>query len=72
MVFQILILFSLYRFGITSAEIEKSLKLGFIFFLSMLIVTFSTSYLINVTADSNFPLGVLGFIESFTEEFFFM
>jgi len=63
--------FQLKQFGIASKGIEKSLKLGFIFIPLMFIVTFFVKYIIGGTFDPNFSLGVVSFIESFTEEFFF-
>ncbi len=63
--------FQLYQFGINSNGIEKSLKLGFLFIPLILIVTFITKYIMGGTFDPNFPLGVVSFVESFTEEFFF-
>ena len=63
--------FKLNQFGITSYELETSLKLGFLFIPLMLLVTFLVKYIMGGTFYPNFPLGVVSFIESFTEEFFF-
>lgn len=63
--------FQLNQFGITRNGIEKSLKLGFILIPLMFLVTFSAKYMIGGISDPNFPLGVVSFVESFTEEFFF-
>ena len=59
------------QYGITNEGFEKSLKLGFLFLPIMLFVTFLAKYLIGGTLDANFPIGVVSFVESFTEEFFF-
>ena len=59
------------QFGITEEGFEKSLKLGFLFLPIMLIVTFIAKYMIGGTLGGNFSLGVVSFVESFTEEFFF-
>jgi len=59
------------QYGLTEEGFEKSLKLGFLFLPIMLIATFSAKYLIGVHFDADFPIGVVSFIESFTEEFFF-
>lgn len=59
------------RIGITNKDIEKSLKLGFLFIPLMLLVTFIAKYMIGGTSDPYFSLGVISFVESFTEEFFF-
>ena len=37
----------------------------------MLIVTFLAKYMIGGILDANFSVGVVSFVESFTEEFFF-
>ena len=63
--------FQLNQFGISSNGIEKSLKLGFLFLPLMLFVTFLAKYMMGGTFNPNFPLGVVSFVESFTEEFFF-
>ncbi len=63
--------YSFKQFGITEEGFEKSLKLGFLFLPIMLIVTFIAKYIIGGTLDGNFSLGVVSFVESFTEEFFF-
>jgi membrane protease YdiL (CAAX protease family) len=63
--------YSFKQFGITEEGFEKSLKLGFLFLPIMLMVTFITKYMIGGTLDGNFSLGVVSFVESFTEEFFF-
>ena len=59
------------KFGITEEGFEKSLKLGFLFLPIMLIVTFIAKYMAGVTLGGGFSLGVVSFVESFTEEFFF-
>jgi membrane protease YdiL (CAAX protease family) len=63
--------FTFDMFGITNTGIEKSLKLGFLFIPLMLFVTFIAKYLIGGVSEPYFSLGVISFIESFTEEFFF-
>ncbi|MDG6229252.1 MAG: CPBP family intramembrane metalloprotease [Candidatus Thermoplasmatota archaeon] len=63
--------FTFDRFGITNNGIEKSLKLGFLFIPLMLFVTFIAKYLIGGVNEPHFFLGVVSFVESFTEEFFF-
>lgn len=63
--------YSFKQFGITEEGFEKSLKLGFLFLPIMLMVTFIAKYMIGGTLDGNFSLGVVSFVESFTEEFFF-
>ena len=63
--------YSFKQFGITEERFEKSLKLGFLFLPIMLIVTFIAKYMAAGTLDGNFSLGVVSFVESFTEEFFF-
>ena len=63
--------YSFKQFGLTEEEFEKSLNLGFLFLPIMLFVTFLVKYVVGGTFDSNFPLGVVSFVESFTEEFFF-
>jgi len=63
--------FQFSQFGITSIGIEKSLKLGFLFLPLMLFVTFLAKYMMGGVFNPNFPLGVVSFVESFTEEFFF-
>ena len=37
----------------------------------MLFITFSAKYVMGGIFNPNFPLGVVSFVESFTEEFFF-
>ncbi len=37
----------------------------------MLLVTYIAKYMIDGSFNPNFPLGVVSFVESFTEEFFF-
>lgn len=63
--------FPLHEFGITRNGFKKSLKLGFLFIPLMLLVTFVTRYMIGGISTPYFSLGVVSFIESFTEEFFF-
>ena len=63
--------FKLDQFGISSIGIDKSLKLGFLFIPLMLLVTYIAKYMIDGSFNPNFPLGVVSFVESFTEEFFF-
>ena len=65
------LVFHLDQFGISGIGIEKSLKLGFIFIPLMLLVTYFAKYMIGVSFNPNFPLGVVSFADSFTEEFFF-
>ena len=59
------------QFGITSNGINKSLKLGFLFLPLMLFITYLAKTMIGGTIYPNFSLGIVSFIESFTEEFFF-
>ena len=59
------------QFGIKEEGFEKSLYLGLLFLPLMLVVTFTSKYMIGGILEVNFPLGVVSFIESFTEEFFF-
>jgi membrane protease YdiL (CAAX protease family) len=63
--------FEFNQYGITNEGFEKSLKLGFLFLPIMLLVTFLVKYLIGGTFITDFPMGVVSFAESFTEEFFF-
>ncbi|OYT28430.1 hypothetical protein B6U98_05045 [Thermoplasmatales archaeon ex4572_165] len=63
--------YSFKQFGITEKGFEKSLKLGFLFLPIMLTVTFLAKFIIGGALVSNYPLGVVSFVESFTEEFFF-
>ena len=63
--------YSFKQFGITEKGFEKSLKLGFLFLPIMLTVTFLAKFMIGGALVSNYPLGVVSFVESFTEEFFF-
>jgi membrane protease YdiL (CAAX protease family) len=63
--------FSFNRFGITEKGFGKSLKLGFFYLPLMLIVTFLAKLMIGETSDASFLIGIISFIESFTEEFFF-
>jgi membrane protease YdiL (CAAX protease family) len=63
--------FDLSSFGINYKNIDKSIKLGFLFIPIMLFITFSVKYMIGASYDANFSLGIVSFIESFTEEFFF-
>jgi len=64
-------IFSWEYFGIESKGLEKSLKLGLLMLPIMLITTFLVTYIIGMKFYSDFPLGVVYFVESFTEEFFF-
>jgi len=59
------------KFGISSNGIEKSLKLGFLFLPLMLLATYFAKYMIDGSFNPDFPLGIVSFVESFTEEFFF-
>jgi len=59
------------QFGITINGINKSLKLGFLFLPLMLFITYLSKTMIGGTIYPNFSLGIVSFIESFTEEFFF-
>jgi len=59
------------QFGITINGINKSLKLGFLFLPLMLFITYLAKTMIGGTIYPNFSLGIVSFIESFTEEFFF-
>ena len=59
------------QFGITINGMNKSLKLGFLFLPLMLFITYLAKTMIGGTLYPNFPLGIVSFIESFTEEFFF-
>ena len=58
--------------GLTNKNLEKSFKLGLALIPLMILVTFLTKYMIGFTTiEPNLELGVVSFIESFTEEFFF-
>ncbi|UCH71889.1 MAG: CPBP family intramembrane metalloprotease [Thermoplasmatales archaeon] len=59
------------QFGISGDGVEKSLKWGFIFLPLMLVTTFIVKYFIGNSFEANYVLGVISFVESFTEEFFF-
>lgn len=63
--------FTFNQYGITSVGFEKSLNLGLLFLPIMLLVTFLVKYMIGGSFDGDFSLGVVSFMESFTEEFFF-
>ena len=63
--------FQFNQFGISKDGLKKSLKLGFLFIPIMLFITFLAKYIIGGTFNTNFTLGIVSFIESFTEEFFF-
>jgi membrane protease YdiL (CAAX protease family) len=63
--------FQLNKFGISSNGIEKSIKLGFLFLPFMLITTYLAKYMMGGIFNPNLLLGVVSFIESFTEELFF-
>ena len=63
--------YSFKQFGITEEGFEKSLNLGLLFLPIMLLVTFLVKYMIGGSFDGDFSLGVVSFVESFTEEFFF-
>lgn len=65
------LVFHFNQFGITNIGFKKSMKLGFLFLPLMLIITFSAKYMIGGFLIANFPLGIISFFESFTEEFFF-
>lgn len=58
-------------FGISDKGFETSLKLGFLFIPLMLSVTFIAKIAIGGSSEPYFSLGVISFVESFTEEFFF-
>ena len=62
---------NLSQFGLTIKGLTSSIKLGLIFIPLMFIVTFLVKYMINAYYIFDFPLGVISFFESFTEEFFF-
>jgi len=58
--------------GISKKNIKKSIVLGIIFLPIMLFITFLVQYYIGFpTSDSDVFIGIMSFIESFTEEFFF-
>lgn len=59
------------QFGITRDGFGKSLRLGLLSIPLMLLVTYAARYMIDGILEVNFPVGVVSFIESFTEEFFF-
>lgn len=58
--------------GISKKNIKKSIVLGIIFLPIMLFITFLVQYyIVFPTSDSDVFIGIMSFIESFTEEFFF-
>jgi membrane protease YdiL (CAAX protease family) len=59
------------RYGIKKEGLKKSVMLGLLFIPIMLIITFIVKYFIGVTTEANTVLGIVSFIESFSEEFFF-
>ena len=64
-------LFNLKLFGIHRNGTKKSLKLGLIMLPLMLTTTLFVTYNINKEINPDLWIGILYFIESFTEEFFF-
>lgn len=63
--------FQLNSFGISKIGFEKSLKYGLFFLPLMILITFISKFFISGNFNSNLLLGLISFIESFTEEFFF-
>lgn len=64
--------YSFDKFGISTNGIKQSIKLSLILIPVMLLSTFLIKSLItSVSVEPNFSLGLVSFIESFTEEFFF-
>lgn len=64
--------YSFDKFGISTNGIKQSIKLSLILIPVMLLSTFLIKSLItSVGVEPNFSLGLVSFIESFTEEFFF-
>jgi membrane protease YdiL (CAAX protease family) len=63
--------FPINQFGIKKEGLNKSLKLGILFTPLMLIITFIIKLIIGSIPDTNVILGVVSFVEAFTEEFFF-
>lgn len=59
------------QFGITKEGLRKSVWLSILFVPSMLGVTFLVKYYGGVTFDADMMGGIISFLESFTEEFFF-
>ena len=59
------------QYGIKKEGINKSVTLGLLFIPVMLIVTFIVKYIIGVVTEANTVLGIVSFVESFSEEFFF-
>lgn len=58
--------------GLTNKNLEKSFKLGLALIPLMILVTFLAKHMIGFTIiEPNLELGVVSFIESFTEEFFY-
>lgn len=63
--------FQLSQFGIKIEGFRKSLKLGFLFLPLMIFFTYLVKFAMGGIFNPNFILGVVSFVESFTEEFFF-
>ena len=58
--------------GLTETNIERSFKLGLALIPLMILTTFVVKYMIGLSSiEPNIEVGVVSFIESFTEEFFF-
>ena len=58
-------------YGIKKEGLKKSVLFGLLFIPIMLIVTFLVKYFIGFVTETNTVLGIVSFIESFSEEFFF-
>ena len=58
--------------GLTNKNLERSFKLGLALIPLMILITFLAKYMIGLsTMEPYLEVGVVSFIESFTEEFFF-
>jgi hypothetical protein len=58
-------------YGIKKEGLKKSVFFGLFFIHIMLIVTFLVKYFNGVVTETNIVLGIISFIESFSEEFLF-
>lgn len=59
-------------FGLTEKNLEKSFKLGLSLIPVMLFITFLAKFFMGFSSgEPQLELGVVSFVESFTEEFFF-
>ena len=59
------------RFGIRRDGLKNSLLLGLLLIPLMLLFTYAAKYMIGGFYEANFSVGIVSFVESFTEEFFF-